>query len=30
MVSDRLNEQLKPFGVSEQQVNVMHHHQKQK
>jgi len=24
MVSDRLNEQLKPFGVSEQQVNVMH------
>jgi DNA-binding MarR family transcriptional regulator len=24
MVSDRLNEQLKPFGVSEQQVNVLH------
>lgn len=23
-VSDRLNEQLKPFGVSEQQVNVLH------
>jgi DNA-binding MarR family transcriptional regulator len=24
LVSDRLNEQLKPFGVSEQQVNVLH------
>jgi DNA-binding MarR family transcriptional regulator len=24
MVSDRLNEQLKPFGLSEQQVNVLH------
>ena len=24
MVSDRLNEHLKPFGVSEQQVNVLH------
>jgi len=23
-VSDRLNEQLKPFGLSEQQVNVLH------
>ena len=23
-ISDRLNEQLKPFGVSEQQVNVLH------
>ncbi len=24
LVSDRLNEQLKPFGLSEQQVNVLH------
>ncbi len=30
LVSDRLNEQLKPFGLSEQQVNVLHIIKKQR